>query len=268
MNDDKLDIFEDDTSELNEVIDDIENSTKEQEGEEQYLPGDDSIVEQSAKGLMEDTALIDIKFKDIEQNVMKQVLGTYSEKKANDKILGEPENIEKTRVIRLQDVGLFDRESITSRGNQRDLQDEEYTPHYEDDYIEEKSEGTKMVLLLLGSFLLGVILTMACIMMFNNVLGPIKNTGNVNSLTNQVKRLEGLLEQANEDIATRDSDIELYINQVESLQEQIEEMETSIEDKDTNIEELKQTLDETEAELKEMQFRADMFQKYGPDWEK
>lgn len=45
-------------------------------------------------------------------------------------------------------------------------------------------------------------------------------------------------------------------------------MTESIKTKDTEIKELNTTLEETQAELKEMQFRADMFQKYGPDWER
>lgn len=290
--DDRLNIFEDDDMSegaTSEDVVDTSNIVKESEdsaGSEQLSDSSEQHREvyeevihcqetqQREKGSMEDTALIDLKFRDIEKNILKQV-GGYSSTPTTDNsvfkrdtlrfslVNSDPTDTEEPRS-RLM-------ESDESTYRDRDAHRSRYHSDYDDyDYDDDDDtvENRKNIMITSLAVLAGLMLILVIVYTFNTVLRPLNDNGRIQELTRQVGKLEESIKEKEKTIEEQETDLEIYESQIESLQEQVDSMTESIETKDTEIKELNTTLEETQAELKEMQFRADMFQKYGPDWER
>lgn len=289
--DDRLNIFEDDDipeGATSEDVVDTSNIVKESEDSagseqlsgsyEQHREVYEEVIhcqetQQREKGSMEDTALIDIKFRDIEKNILKQV-GGYSSTSTTDNsvfkkdtirfslVNSDPTDTEEPRSR------LMESDEITYRD--RDAHRSRYHSDYDDyDYDDDDTvENRKTIMITSLAVLAGLMLILVIVYTFNTVLRPLNDNGRIQELTRQVGKLEESIKEKEKTIEEQETDLEIYESQIESLQEQVDSMTESIETKDTEIKELNTTLEETQAELKEMQFRADMFQKYGPDWER
>lgn len=288
--DDRLNIFEDDDipeGATSEDVVDTSNIVKESEDSagseqlsgsyEQHREVYEEVIhcqetQQREKGSMEDTALIDIKFRDIEKNILKQV-GGYSSTSTTDNsvfkkdtirfslVNSDPTDTEEPRSR------LMESDEITYRD--RDAHRSRYHSDYDDyDDDDDTVENRKTIMITSLAVLAGLMLILVIVYTFNTVLRPLNDNGRIQELTRQVGKLEESIKEKEKTIEEQETDLEIYESQIESLQEQVDSMTESIETKDTEIKELNTTLEETQAELKEMQFRADMFQKYGPDWER
>ena len=91
-------------------------------------------------------------------------------------------------------------------------------------------------------------------------------------LKKQVAELENNLEstQAELEVYTSQGELvkkETYDEDIKKLTDELEDKTKELEEKTTKLEELQEELDAKDLELREMQFRADMLAKYGPEWD-
>lgn len=219
--------------------------------------------------IKEDPAEFEQKFRDIEENVRKQVQSSVG---SGSLSRNKQPKIEKTDTIRITmeelnravESGEGFRQSTRVEQQQSIFNntDDRYTEDYEDEH------DNKNRILIGLSILSAVFALLFVILLFRSVLKPITDNGELLRLEKQVEQLENKIKE-HEDTISKDSEtIKNLQDNLEQTQSQLADSQNKVEEQEKEIKDLKDTLNLKELELKEMQFRADMFQKYGPDWEK